>query len=50
MIIRNINFSKSINSIRNIILPLNNTSYKGQSGRICVIGGSQEYTGAPYYW
>jgi ATP-dependent NAD(P)H-hydrate dehydratase len=49
MIIRNIKFTKNSNSIHNIIITLNNSSHKGQSGRICVIGGSQEYSGAPYY-
>lgn len=28
---------------------LDGTAYKGQSGRICVVGGSPEYTGAPYF-
>lgn len=28
---------------------LNNTLYKGQNGRIGVVGGSFEYTGAPYF-
>jgi ATP-dependent NAD(P)H-hydrate dehydratase len=25
------------------------TQYKGNSGKVAVIGGSAEYTGAPYY-
>ena len=29
--------------------PLSNESYKGSSGRIGVLGGSAQYTGAPYY-
>lgn len=29
--------------------PLVSTAYKGQMGRIGVIGGSPDYTGAPYY-
>lgn len=28
---------------------LNNNSHKGQAGRIGIIGGSLEYTGAPYF-
>ena len=32
-----------------IIPPLNNNLYKGQMGKVGVIGGSKEYTGAPYY-
>ena len=32
-----------------IIPPLNYISHKGTMGRIAVIGGSPEYTGAPYY-
>ena len=35
--------------IPNCILPLDDSSYKGSSGRIAVIGGSALYTGAPYY-
>ena len=31
------------------ILPLDQYSYKGSSGRIVIIGGSDLYTGAPYY-
>lgn len=32
-----------------IVPPLNETFHKGQAGRICVIGGSIEFTGAPYF-
>ena len=31
------------------ILPLTSEAYKGSSGRIGVLGGSERYTGAPYY-
>ena len=31
------------------IPPLSNASYKGSSGRVGVLGGSAQYTGAPYY-
>lgn len=34
---------------RNVVPPLTNTLHKGQAGRIGVIGGSFEYTGAPYF-
>ena len=34
---------------KQIIPPLTNNLYKGQMGRIGVIGGSIDYTGAPYY-
>lgn len=27
----------------------NFNNHKGQSGKIAIIGGSMEYTGAPYY-
>lgn len=30
-------------------LTLGTSRYKGQNGRIVVIGGSRDYTGAPYY-
>lgn len=32
-----------------IIPPLSFSSYKGQAGRIAVVGGCKEYTGAPYF-
>jgi ATP-dependent NAD(P)H-hydrate dehydratase len=31
------------------ILPISTENYKGNQGIICVIGGSLEYTGAPYF-
>jgi len=31
------------------ILPLTPEAHKGSSGRVGVLGGSQRYTGAPYY-
>jgi ATP-dependent NAD(P)H-hydrate dehydratase len=34
---------------RNVVPRLERTQHKGQSGRIGVVGGSAEYTGAPYY-
>ncbi|PVD34435.1 hypothetical protein C0Q70_05708 [Pomacea canaliculata] len=36
-------------AIKKIIPPLNNSLHKGQIGRIGIIGGCQEYTGAPYF-
>ncbi|XP_012493395.1 PREDICTED: ATP-dependent (S)-NAD(P)H-hydrate dehydratase isoform X2 [Propithecus coquereli] len=35
--------------VRNIIPPLSARKHKGQDGRIGVVGGCQEYTGAPYF-
>jgi len=36
--------------IRRFVPPLSaDTSYKGSSGRVGVLGGSERYTGAPYY-
>lgn len=32
-----------------VILPLSHSSHKGQAGRIGVIGGSRDFTGAPYF-
>jgi len=42
-------FSELQQIICSVIPPLSNTSHKGQSGRIGVIGGCKEYTGAPYF-
>lgn len=38
-----------IKSLQECIPPLDGSSYKGQAGRIGVVGGSLEYTGAPYF-
>jgi len=35
--------------ITKVIPQLTLNSYKGQSGKVAVIGGCLEYTGAPYY-
>ncbi|XP_010618276.1 ATP-dependent (S)-NAD(P)H-hydrate dehydratase isoform X2 [Fukomys damarensis] len=35
--------------VRNIVPTLAAGKHKGQAGRIGVVGGSQEYTGAPYF-
>ena len=32
-----------------VVRPLSHSSHKGQSGRIGVIGGSRDFTGAPYF-
>eukprot|EP00298_Acanthocystis_sp_HF-20_P010182 c18724_g2_i1.p1 GENE.c18724_g2_i1~~c18724_g2_i1.p1 ORF type:complete len:358 (+),score=119.47 c18724_g2_i1:3-1076(+) len=37
------------NFLSTIAPPLDGSLYKGQSGRIGVLGGSKDYTGAPYY-
>ena len=40
----------SINSlIKKIIPPLTRDLHKGQLGKVCIIGGCKEYTGAPFY-
>ena len=33
----------------NVFPPLTSTSHKGSHGRIAIFGGSEKYTGAPYY-
>ncbi|XP_037384588.1 ATP-dependent (S)-NAD(P)H-hydrate dehydratase isoform X2 [Talpa occidentalis] len=35
--------------VRSIVPPLGARKYKGQDGRIGVVGGCREYTGAPYF-
>uniref|UniRef100_A0A8C4JDC8 ATP-dependent (S)-NAD(P)H-hydrate dehydratase n=1 Tax=Dromaius novaehollandiae TaxID=8790 RepID=A0A8C4JDC8_DRONO len=35
--------------VRNVIPPLTGKRHKGQDGRIGIVGGCQEYTGAPYF-
>ncbi|ORY00503.1 H-hydrate dehydratase [Basidiobolus meristosporus CBS 931.73] len=39
----------SLKDIQEFIPPLSSTLHKGQSGRVGVIGGSEDYTGAPYF-
>uniref|UniRef100_A0A7C9DYR5 ATP-dependent (S)-NAD(P)H-hydrate dehydratase n=1 Tax=Opuntia streptacantha TaxID=393608 RepID=A0A7C9DYR5_OPUST len=39
----------AINIIRKITPTLDLSRYKGQAGKIAVIGGCREYTGAPYF-
>lgn len=34
---------------RAVIPTLDSNLHKGQNGRICIVGGSADYTGAPYY-
>jgi len=41
--------SKILQVMRKMVPPLTSNSYKGQNGRIGVVGGSEEYTGAPYF-
>jgi ATP-dependent NAD(P)H-hydrate dehydratase len=36
-------------AVEHCIPPLSDTSHKGSSGRIGVLGGTDRYTGAPYY-
>ena len=38
-----------IQNFKSLIPKLHIESHKGQSGRICIIGGSKEYSGAPYF-
>ncbi|GBF63120.1 ATP-dependent (S)-NAD(P)H-hydrate dehydratase [Trichophyton mentagrophytes] len=42
--------SKTIlDKVRKIVPPMLERFHKGQLGRVCVIGGSSDYTGAPYF-
>ena len=41
--------SLSTEALDKCVLPLTKTSHKGSSGRVGVLGGSAQYTGAPYY-
>ena len=36
-------------AMRSIVPALTRDSHKGQNGRIGIIGGCKEYTGAPYF-
>lgn len=41
--------NKLLRLVRLVVPSLSNSKHKGQAGRIGVIGGSLEYTGAPYF-
>ena len=41
--------SNSRSCANNLFPPLTSTSHKGSHGRIAIFGGSEKYTGAPYY-
>jgi len=36
-------------ALQKAIVPLSSNSHKGSSGRIAILGGNAQYTGAPYY-
>ena len=38
-----------ISQARRLIPPLAADRHKGQAGRVCVVGGSRDYTGAPFF-
>ncbi|XP_067890278.1 ATP-dependent (S)-NAD(P)H-hydrate dehydratase [Heterodontus francisci] len=40
---------KNLQLVRNIVPPLTEKKHKGQDGKIGIIGGCTEYTGAPYF-
>ncbi|KAL0953875.1 hypothetical protein HGRIS_005049 [Hohenbuehelia grisea] len=40
---------KLFEQIKQLIPPLNGTLHKGQSGRVGVLGGALDYTGAPFF-
>lgn len=38
-----------LSKLQRIIPPMLDKFHKGQLGRVAVIGGSEDYTGAPYF-
>ncbi|XP_064609006.1 ATP-dependent (S)-NAD(P)H-hydrate dehydratase-like isoform X2 [Liolophura sinensis] len=40
---------KLLEMVKTVLPPLTYSQHKGEAGRIAIIGGSQEYTGAPYF-
>ncbi|KAH8298296.1 hypothetical protein KR059_011893 [Drosophila kikkawai] len=44
-----VNIPKLLSLFKTVVPKSTSTKYKGQNGRIGVIGGSMEYTGAPYF-
>lgn len=45
----NMEASCMLKNVKACIPPLDHSNYKGQAGRVGVVGGSLEYTGAPYF-
>jgi len=44
-----INVQKLFPQMQRLVPPLSRSAHKGQAGKVAVIGGCQEYTGAPYF-
>lgn len=45
----NDNHTQLHHQLKSLIPSLSRDSHKGQAGRTCIVGGSQSYTGAPYF-
>ncbi|KAJ3170921.1 hypothetical protein HDU87_008623 [Geranomyces variabilis] len=43
------NHTKLLQTVKKVIPPMSGALHKGQAGRIGVVGGSEDYTGAPYF-
>ncbi|KAE8230198.1 hypothetical protein CF326_g4804, partial [Tilletia indica] len=41
--------SRILSQVKSIIPPLSAELHKGQAGRVGIVGGSKDYTGAPYF-
>jgi len=49
VVINLMNDSSVFASLKRMVPPLTGSAHKGQSGRVAVLGGSRDYTGAPFY-
>ena len=38
-----------VDRVRSLVPPLDEARHKGQAGRVGVVGGCREYTGAPFF-
>jgi len=49
MAVRCVNVGQLLPQLQRLVPPFSPSKHKGQAGKVAVVGGCQEYTGAPYF-